>query len=189
MQRWIEWFVVLLVCMVGTASQSHADIMMYFGTTEGGSTWNRPNAGLPPLPPLSGIGTVVPFSVQQFEVSQSGLYDFLSTSVMPTSWDNNLYLYEASFNAAAPLNNAVVGSDDFPDIGLSGFNAVNLVAATNYFLVTTGFTNSSTGSYSNTLSGPGNIVLIPVPEPSSLVICGLSACFILVRRRRSSGLR
>jgi PEP-CTERM motif len=187
MNRWVEWFLVFVVC-VGTAGQSNGGVVIFLGTTENGLLWNRPSAGSPPIAPVSGIGTAVPFAVQEFTVAQTGLYDFLSTSVTPSSWDNNLYLYETSFNSATPLNNVVVGSDDFPDVGLSGFNGVNLVSATSYFLVTTGFSNQSTGSYSNSISGPGDIVLTPVPEPTSLAMCGLGAFFTLLRRRRSTAL-
>lgn len=184
MRAWIERAAMLLVVLLLTAGESSAGMVTYLGTTIGQLTWNRPNAGDPPIPPVSGIGTAVPYSVQEFTVSQSGAYDFISSSVIPTDWDNNLYLYQAEFNPLTPLNNIIVGNDDFPDVGRSGFNSVNLSAATSYFLVTTGFNNASSGSYSNTVTGPGDIVLIaPVPEPSSMVLLAVSACSLYASRR------
>ena len=176
-----------LLVLSGFGGQVQAGAVSYLGTTLGSPTWNRPNAGSPPVSPLSGIGTAVAFSVQQFSVTQSGPYDFMSTSLTPTSWDNNAYLYRTGFNPLSPLTNIIVGNDDFPDIGMSGFNGVILAPSTNYLLVTTGFTNTSFGSFSNTISGPGNIVLqgsAAVPEPSSFLIYGLGASLAFVRHRR-----
>ena len=182
---------ICLLAIFGTVAQSHAGTISYLGTTFSGPLWNRPNAGNPPVSPLSGIGTAVPFSVQPFSVSQSGLYDFMSLSVAPTAWDNNLYLYRTSFNPLSPLTNAIIGNDDFPDIGMSGFSGVSLAPSTNYLLVTTGFTNTSFGSFSNTVTGPGSIILpgsASVPEPTSIVIYGLGACIAFVRHRRRAAI-
>lgn len=154
----------------GTALPSMAGTLTYTGTTVGGATWNRPLSGNPPTS-LSAVGTNVAYSVQEFAVDTTGLYNFLSVATNPTNWDNFLFLYGNSFNPTTPLTNAIVGNDDFPNIGRSGFNNVSLTAGIRYFLVTTGFGNSDAGSFSNTISGVGNITTpsTSVPEPASVL--------------------
>lgn len=154
----------------GTALPSMAGTLTYTGTTVGGPTWNRPVSGNPPTS-LSAVGTNVSYSVQEFAVDTTGLYNFLSVGTTPTDWDNYLFLYQNSFNPTTPLTNAVVGNDDFPNVGRSGFDNVSLTAEIRYFLVTTGFSNSDAGTFSNTISGVGNITTptTSVPEPASVL--------------------
>ncbi|MDZ8187176.1 MAG: PEP-CTERM sorting domain-containing protein [Nostoc sp. ChiSLP02] len=142
----------------------------YTGTTIGESTWTRPfvaqNANIPTLP--SGIGTVTSYNTFGFKVETEGLYDFLSIATTPKEWDNYLFLYSDNFNPNQPLLNAVIGNDGFPKKGLSGFKNVSLSTDKNYFLVTTGYSDSSQGIFENRISGPGTIVKA-VPEPAMIL--------------------
>jgi hypothetical protein len=164
-----------------------APAQVYSGTTVGGPIWNRPvaNANNPPST-LSNIGTAVPYHVQSFTVSASGTYTFFSQALLPPNWDNYLFLYQNAFDPASPLANALIGNDDFGNVGRSSFDyAVN--SGTSYFLVTTGFANSNAGTFTNTITGPGvaSFGTQTVPEPSTvaLVASGLLGLVGVARRR------
>jgi hypothetical protein len=120
----------------------------YTGTTVGGPTWNRPidNFDDPPTD-LSGTGTAVPYHVETFTVSTSGIYDL--SSISTSDWDNYTFLYEGAFNAASPLTNVLLGNDDNVDIGVSGFLGVSLTTGQSYSLVTTGYENDDAGGFEN----------------------------------------
>jgi hypothetical protein len=170
-----------------TASIAHAQV--FAGTTVGGPTWTRPVQGSPPVPPLSGVGTATRYQALTFTVSASGSYNFLSTATNPVNWDNYTFLYVNSFNSNSAFTNLLRGNDDFPTIGLSGFNNVALTAGLNYIFVTTGFGNDDAGAYSLSISGPGTATLAPtnvVPEPSTyaLMATGLAGLVGVARRRR-----
>jgi hypothetical protein len=180
-----------LFIALGTVAPSMAASVQYSGTTVGQPTWNRPvdNGSNAPTS-LSSIGTNVSYSVQEFSVDASGLYNFLSDAVSRT-WDNYLFLYQNSFNPTTPLTNAVIGNDDFNFIGRSAFNDVSLTAGRSYFLVTTGYTNDSAGSFTNTVSGSGNITLgsrppasQPVPEPLTILGSLAAGSFGVALRRK-----
>ncbi len=158
--------------------------MTYTGTTAGGPTFNRPLSGTPPTG-LSAVGTAVPWSSQAFSVDLAGSYVFQSTSTT-AGFDNFTLLYLASFNPATPLTNALVVNDDNPTIGLSGFT-INLTAGANYIFVTTGFANDDFGSFSNTINGPGNILLAGAAVPESgpgLISFGLTVAGLGFMRSR-----
>ena len=167
---------------LSTAAPSLAGSLSYSGTTVGQPTWNRPLSGNPPTS-LSGVGTATRYSVFEFFVDTSGAYNFLSVATNPANWDNYTFLYQNSFNPLAPLTNVLRGNDDFPDVGQSGFNGVSLTAGVNYFLVTTGFGNTSTGAFTNTITGPGNIAAVPTPA----LLPGLIGMGVAALRKRKSG--
>ncbi|WP_218082687.1 PEP-CTERM sorting domain-containing protein [Anthocerotibacter panamensis] len=177
-----------LTLMTGlvAAPQAQAATFAYTGTTVGSPVWNRPLAGTPPNG-LSGVGTATPFSFQPFFVNLSGSYTFLSLGVTPTNWDNYTFLYQNTFSPTAQLTNALTGNDDNPTIGRSGFT-FNLTAGTQYFFVTTGFANTDTGIFNNTITGPGNIFAgspSAVPEPASMAgMLAFGAVGVATRLRR-----
>jgi hypothetical protein len=138
------------------------------GTTVGASTWNRPIAGTPPVV-LSATATAVRYNSFGFTVSTPGTYTFQSTAISPTNWDNYTFLYQKTFNPASPLTGYVTGNDDNPSIGLSGFT-IALDPGTNYYFVTTGFTNTDAGTFTNTITGVGTASPITsVPEPATML--------------------
>lgn len=162
-----------LILVSPLAGDAQAGMITFTGTTAGGPTFNRPLAGTPPTG-LSGVGTAVRYNSQGFTVDAAGSYTFLSTATNPVNWDNYTFLYQTSFNPNSSLTNALIGNDDNPTIGLSGFT-FSLAVNTTYFFVTTGFANTDFGAFSNTISGPGNIILTgaSVPEPASVAMLGL----------------
>jgi hypothetical protein len=148
----------MLVAVALFATASAVAAITFEGTTVGGPTWQRPVEGAPPTS-LSGIATAVPYVSTPFSVTVGGTYVFVSQTTVPVIWDNFTLLYQGSFAAASPLANVLLGDDDFTNTaGMSGFTSV-LTAGTSYFFVTTGFGNSDDGAFSNSIIGPGRVVL------------------------------
>jgi len=179
--------IILLTAVIAVTSP-FAHAIDYTGTTVGAPTWNRPVAATPPTS-LSGSGTATPFSVQPFTVGTSGNYSFLSVANAPLNWDNYTFLYRTGFSSATPLVNAIVGNDDFPNLGRSGFDNISLTAGTQYFLVTTGFGNTDAGTFTNSINGVGAVNLgtgTVVPEAGAglLTLAGFLPVGALVVLRR-----
>lgn len=127
--------------------------VMFSGTTVGGDTYNR---AIESCAGLSGLGTDVNYSVQEFTVDTSGAYDLTSVQ----GYDGFIFLYTDSFNATDALANCTAANDDgLNGTGFSEIFGVNLTAGTPYFLVTTSFFNGDAGTFENTISGPGGIQL------------------------------
>ena len=166
---------------------SRAQAIGYSGSTATGPTFNRTLTGTPPTA-LSAVGTAVKYSVQSFSVGTSGTYQFLSIAV--GGWDNFSSLYQLAFNPASALSNALVANDDFlndvNNVGVSGFTAA-LTAGTAYFYVTTGFSNTSFGAFTDSITGPGAVTLTsPVPEPASTESFALGLAVLGLTLRRIS---
>lgn len=164
-----------MLAFANSATVQAADLF-YSDTTTGGPTFNRPveNGTSPPYA-LSIAGTAVPYHSQPFYVTETTTFSFLSAAT--GAWDNYLFLYQTAFLPGSSLTNVIIGNDDFPSGGLSGFNNVPLTALTQYYLVTTGYDNTNFGAFQNKISGGVGatpIVLGVVPEPSSMVLTAIS---------------
>ncbi|MGA9341530.1 MAG: hypothetical protein WBV61_04280 [Rhodanobacteraceae bacterium] len=126
----------------------------YSGTTSGAPTFTRPFYSN--CSQLS--GTTAPYQATSFSVSISANYEFLG--VQGTGYDGYMFLYEAPFSPADGITNCLDGSDDGPEgIGTSAFIAAPLRAFQEYVLVTTGYGNTDSGNFINSISGPGSIAL------------------------------
>lgn len=141
----------------------------YTATTAGAPTWHRP---IESLGFLSLLGTNVPYHAQTFVAPTTDTYTIASLAT--GGWDNFLVLYQGSFNAAAPLANAIQANDDFGFIGQSRM-VRSLTAGTTYVVVTTGFLNGSSGGFYN-------VVHDSVPEPSTWMLMAAGLC--LAARRK-----
>ena len=126
-------------------------------TTAGRPAWSRPDANGTAAPTtLSSTATAVPYDVYHFTVGTTGTYTVTCTGVSPANWNTYLLLYSGAFSAQSPLTGVVIGNDDFPNVGVSGFSTA-LQSGTDYFLVTTGATNSDSGDYTLAIQGNGNV--------------------------------
>lgn len=179
---------IMALVLCATALPTLANAQTVAGTTTGGPTWNRPVSGAPPVPPLSGVGTAVPYVVIPLTISTNGSYVFQSTAIT-AGYDNYAFLYQNSFNPAAQFTNLLVGNDDNPNIGLSGFT-IALTTGTNYFFVGSGFANDDFGDFSLNVAGPGiatfNGISGAVPEPATwaMMLLGFGGIGYSMRRRR-----
>ncbi|MEH2166301.1 MAG: hypothetical protein V7K41_06440 [Nostoc sp.] len=178
---------VAIALSVSAILPSQASTISYSGDTTNAPTFNRPQtegfeSGTNPPTSLFSNGTAVPYYSQPFFVDTTGSYNIVGSQ----AFLGIQFLYQNSFNPANPLVNLLSGNDPFPDEGKSGFSGLSLTANNQYFLVTTGFDNSnnSFGTFTNTITGPGNITL--VPEPSSIastVIFGIFGSTLILKRK------
>jgi hypothetical protein len=148
------------------------------GDLTGAPTWDRPFST---FSGISSIGSGVGYQALEFAVTASGAYDFLSTT---DGWDNFTFLYSPAFDPAQPLVNGLIGNDDRGGLTTSGF-IVELTAGVNYIFVTTAFAPSDFGAFTNTITGPGTVNVVPEPGTYVLMALGLAGIGAWVRRRRT----
>lgn len=139
--------------IVSPSVVSPEDTVNYSGSVTGEPTWTRPFAD---CTGATGLGPME-FSVQQFSVTVTGAYD---VSSIQNGWDGYIFVYQIAFDPNNPNTNCVVGNDDGSGgIGTSDIVGVALTAGTQYFVVTTAFETGESGTFDNSISGPGTIVL------------------------------
>lgn len=144
---------------------------------------------VPGDPPRRVSGALAAYSVFQFAVDYSGLYDFTSavpnaTSAIDGGWDNFLTLYQDSFNPTAQLSNALVAANA-PNNGSLAFSK-ELTTGKNYFLVTSGRQLSEFGAFTNTINGLGKVTAVPERglTPGTLAAVGIG--LLLYKQRQGS---
>lgn len=178
-----------LAAILAVALATPASAIVISGTTTGAPTFTRANQGAPPTS-LTSFGDVA-YEATSFFVSQAGSYDFQTGPGTSGGYDTFLHLYQGSFDPSAALSNVLIGNDD-RNFGYAGFTT-NLLTGTNYIAVVSGFGTTSSGSYSLTITGPGDITLgslntgaVPEPESWAMLIAGFGLVGTALRRRRSA---
>lgn len=133
------------------------DTVDYSATTAGAPAWNRPFAD------CTGQSMLGPVNhhTQLFHVDQTGNYAISSAS---PGWDGFIFVYTHPFTPTSPNVNCITGNDDGDGgVGTSWIPAIELTAGTQYVLVTTAFEAGEEGAFTNTLTGPGTIILGGLP--------------------------
>lgn len=107
------------------------------------------------------------YDLQLISVDVSGDYTFEMVAMDgPLSPDGYYVLYDGGFNPASPYANCIVTDDDSGS-GLAPKMTVNLVAGRTYTLMTTqccdGTGPEDEMTYTNQITGPGNISLLAAP--------------------------
>lgn len=157
-----KWFILTLTAIIfllgalivnaPTAQMAPTDTVNYNGTIVGAPTFTR---ALADCSALSGVGVGVGYHVQGFQVDASGSYAFSSVQ----TYDGFLHLYQTAFDPTNALTNCLSGNDDGSGgIGTSEFS-FSLTAGVQYFLVTSAFDPTESGTFANTITGPGTITL------------------------------
>ena len=138
------------------------------------STYNRviPPGGQTPTDcatptTLSGFGNAVRYQAQKIRVDVTGTYTIETTSASLTgaasSTDNDfIAVYSPTFNPASTLTNIRYANDNISTAG-GIFRArvqCTLNADTDYIVVTSGSNNTTQGTFSNQISGPGTATLV-----------------------------
>jgi PEP-CTERM motif len=160
-----------------TPPATSPNLLTHAGDTTGKATFDRP---IEDLSATSGIGDAVAYDTFHFTVGTSGTYTFLTNGLFDT-FD---FLYANAFDPLNPLNGVIGDNDDSViGIGTSGFAAA-LLAGVDYYLVTTGFSDSDFGLFSTTIGGPGSIAAIPEPDALALMLAGFGVMGYTVRRRK-----
>ena len=136
---------------------SAAGSASYSDTNAGGPTFARPftpGDGTSGSCDLSGTGSDVAYHVQDIEVATSGDYTIESAQ----DYDGYLHVYEDGFDPLDACLNLIALNDDAG--GGSLIDNVALSDAATYTVVTSGFSNTDVGNFTNTITGPGAITLI-----------------------------
>ena len=157
----------------------------YSDTNVGGPEWDRPLAS---GTCCSSLGPVR-YHSQVFNVDVTGAYNCRSVQ---NGWDGYTFIYVDSFDPLQQLVNFIAGDDDGAGgIGTSDIDGITLEAGRAYYFVTTGFANGGEGTFTNTVSGPGNIFfteLETVPTLGNYALVGFIAIFaiaglVFIRRK------
>ena len=89
----------------------------------------------------------------------TGSYSFLSSAT--STFNNYLALYATAFDAASVDANLVITNDDNAGATTrAGVANVTLTAGTTYYLVTTGTAADQSGSFIDTIAGPGSFTVL-----------------------------
>jgi len=138
-----------LIAALGAAPARAGAAFSFYGTTESGGTFNRPNAD-----GLALSGQVVGYSVQPFFVDANASCTVYS--VQEGAFDGMIFLYSGAFDPTTPLLN-LQGQNDNADLGVgsSALVGVALQSDRSYYLVTSAKTPGTSGNFSTFVACSG----------------------------------
>lgn len=147
----------LLTLVLATAAYGEAATTFY-GSNQGQPTFNRPSS----LSTLS--GSLTRYSVQPFFPNEDASCYIQSIQEGP-NFDGIILLYRNGFNPASPLTNLIAYDDDGPAffVGESRIDEIDLDFSDNYYLVTTGYSSTDIGTFSN---------MVACENPATRVVVG-----------------
>ena len=115
----------------------------FYGTTAGHPFFSRPDElGVP-------SGRSTRFEMQPFKLNASSTCYILG--VQEGTFDGMIFLYRNSFDPSDPTANLIAASDDGSEfgVGTSRIEPLDLFASDDYFLVTAGYYEDGSGTFSN----------------------------------------
>lgn len=137
--------VLSLALLAAPALVSAEGFQTFLGNTGVGAFFNRPGAT------CAATGTSVRFQAQRFRLGSAATCTIYSAQ----DYDGYIHLYAGSFNPASPTTNCLAGNDDdtpAPNLGIGTSVLRNQdLTAGFYTLVTSAFSNSGSGAFSNTI--------------------------------------
>lgn len=143
-----------LIAALGPAPARAGAAYSFYGTTDTGATFNRPNAD-----GLALSGQVVGYSAQPFFVDANATCTIYS--MQEGAFDGMIFLYAGAFDPSAPLLN-LQGQNDDADLGVgsSALVAETLRSDKSYYLVTAAKNPGTNGNFSNFVacSGAGRVL-------------------------------
>lgn len=162
--RRIVWIVTFLVLVsLFLASTVQADSVAWSGTIDSGDGIINVDTAVFDAP-YNPLFDRYYFEAQPFTVDVSGQYliQMLSASFAFCGDDGVFVLYAGGFSASSPQANRIAANDDLGGGSFLPGLDVNLTAGTLYILVTSTFCEEDTGTYTNSISGPG-VISLSVP--------------------------
>ncbi|CAF1226151.1 unnamed protein product [Rotaria sordida] len=103
------------------------------------------------------------FQAIQVTISTTGMYTFISDSVMDTVG----YIYDTPFDPSNPLANLITDDDDSGDSVYQFHIDVNLQSGRTYILVVTTHWEYTRGDYSISVTGPASVGLMSITPSTS----------------------
>ncbi|MDM8521004.1 SdrD B-like domain-containing protein [Anaerolineales bacterium HSG6] len=122
----------------------HLEILTQTGSTINAAMWVRPGEGST----CAYSNTMTKYIAHEFTVSATGDYDVISEQ----NFDGYIHLYANSFDPNSACSNYIDGNDDGSRTGDSKLYDQPLTAGTTYILVTSGYSYSDFGNFTNTIS-------------------------------------
>jgi len=186
-----EWVFGQLDFVPDRVWQTFAGTYVYSDTNVGAPEWNRPHTvgdGSSGSCAISSSGPVRYHSLR-FGVDVSGTYTMTSIQ----DFDGYLHLYGGSFDPTDQCVGLLALNDDWTGAGNSRI-VFALESGEEYYLITSGWGNGDEGNFTNTIEGPGNIVIpldVTIPDahfpiavrPSS----GILPSLVEINTRRNAG--
>lgn len=205
MFRFASMVLATAFAMAALAGQASAGTITWTGdTSTSGLTWHRPTVNSNPGSSLALVGGGESYEAFEFTVSQTGTYNLNtnSTGVGTGYWNSAstgsviAFLYGNAFDPLNPLNNQLENGSCGNACAVPAWSRM-LTAQVDYWLVVTGYCGDRSGAtvgdcnnrsvtsgpFTATLAGPGDILAVPEPQSFALVGVALLAAGVCSSRR------